>query len=158
GGRGRGGGGGAGGGPARGPGAGAGEPPAEAKERRADEEPRVDRARPRRKRPAEDRRGQAAAEPPRHGVDAEGAGHDEGERRIPCAGHIEKADDFRRVGHSGDGETHSEDEAARERDHQSHRTPPRRWFTPNAAAAPVSMNVAVAAIERGEPRPMPHTP
>src|SRR5690606_13258460 len=63
---------------------------------------------------AEERLPAAAGQPEGEEADEDGARHDEGERRIPCPGKVEEADDLARVGHARKEEADAEYEAGGE--------------------------------------------
>ena len=106
------------------------------------------------------------APPPRkpgtNKCDHERAAHDEGEGRVPVAGHVEKREDPRRVDHVGNGEAGAKDQARHQSYDLAHCT-----VTPAQAAisrmavtvvTATAMNVSVAMMDRLDSRDMPHTP
>src|SRR6185503_9103248 len=146
----------------------AGQPPAGSEQERPDQQAAIDRVRQLRESRRQDRRTQAPRRPPGDCEDAHAAGHDERERGVPAAGHVEEAEHLRRIGHSGQRQAEREERAAGEGDQPgqrdvspgavSHRTPEMMCRTAKVAIMPVTTNRAVAVIDRRDRRETPQMP
>ena len=100
------------------------ETPADAKSETAKDEATIDRScRGKRHRRAEQRRRPPARQCEGHRTDRHGAGHNQCERRIPCAGEIEEAQHFCRIHHARNHQPEPEDEPGCERACRGRRAP-----------------------------------
>src|SRR5215831_3409157 len=148
------------------PGAQAREPPADAEERRADYEPRLDVFPSRQREPGREKRVRTLHHPAERGHgDEERPAHDEEERRIPSAGHVEKTDDLGGVHHLRDGKAEAEHHSGgkgrdelRVPDRLHESALPASCRTTYTVTIAVATKTIVATIERFDSRAMPQMP
>src|SRR5207342_582800 len=86
-------------------------------------------------------------------------GHDEQQRRIEVARHIEETEHDVRVAHAAEHKPDAEQCTGEEgRDDALHGAAPNTWRTTNTVAIAAPQNTITATIDRFDKRPMPHTP